>query len=455
MQRLQEIEKLPKVYLVSLGCAKNLVDSEVILGRLVKSGFYLCEDCEDSDIIIINTCGFIKEAEDESFNVIKDALELKREGKIKGIIVIGCLPQRYRMSLKEKFNGVNMILGISARDRLPELCYQIINGEKVNTEKDGSFAYQRYDSDQERLRLTPKHFAYLRISEGCSRECSFCVIPYIKGPQRSKPIEKVIEEAWELVDDGAIEINVIGQDTSSYGLDIYGKLMLPVLLDKLSDIEKIKWIRILYTYPTTVGDEIIDRIAQNPKIVKYIDLPIQHTSDKILRLMRRGITKNRQKWLIETLRKRIPNLFIRTSIIVGFPQETTEDFDELIRDIEYFQFERLGAFRYSNEPCASSYNFSCQISEEEKERRFGVVMELQQEIASENSKNLVGKHLDVIIDRKTAKNRFIGRTYGDAPEVDGTIEITSKNCRVGEIYSASIIGVKGYDLIGEINEFTQ
>jgi len=453
------IDKIQKVSFISLGCPKNLVDSEVMLGGLTQAGFYICENYEDSDIIVINTCGFIKDAEDESLKVIGDAISLKKEGKIKGIVVTGCLSQRYGNS-NEIFKGVDAILGIGTRDRLPDICLEILRQKKDDSSVSSSpiklfnKTFPSYEIDKARLRLTPKHFAYARISDGCNRTCSFCVIPKIRGGFRSKPMEIILDEVKELVQDGAKEIILIGQDTSAYGIDIYNGLMLPKLIDEISNIVGVQWIRLLYCYPTTITDDIIKVVSQNPKVVKYIDLPIQHTRNKILKLMGRGISESLQKEIIYKLRKEVDGIFIRTSIIVGFPGETTDDFEELCSDIRMYEFERLGAFRFSREVGTAAFDMVNQVSDEEKECRFQKLMLIQEGITRQKNRELVGKYLKVIVDTKD-ENGYIGRTYGDAPDVDGIIKLEgSEKTKLypGLICEAKVIGINGYDLVGEIRK---
>jgi ribosomal protein S12 methylthiotransferase len=441
---------LPRVSFVSLGCPKNLVSSEVILGRFVEGGFYICEDPEDSDLIVINTCAFLREAEEESMEVIKDAVMLKDRGKVKGVIVIGCLPQRYGERLKGDLKGVDAILQVDERDKIVKTCGLILNscspGFVPGTSEEG------IKPDKARLRLTLPHLAYVRIAEGCEHTCTFCVIPKIKGRYRSKPAEMILDEVRELVSDGAKEINLIAQDTSSYGIDLYGRFMLPELLQQISELEGVKWIRILYTYPTTVTKRLIKEIADNPKVVKYIDLPIQHTNDKILQGMKRGINAVQQRDLIEFMREQIPGLFIRTSIIVGFPGEQEDEFRGLLIDLARFRFERLGVFRYSPEFGTLSYDMQPQVSEEEKRRRFEEVMSLQQGIAFDNNERLVGSDMEAIVEKRAQDQEYPweGRTYGDAPDVDGVILLKGKGLKPGQIVQARIVGSRGYDLIGVV-----
>lgn len=444
MKELIDISTVPKVSLVSLGCPKNLVDSEVMLGRLAQDGFLICERHEDADIIVINTCGFLQEAKTEALDVINQASSLKKSGVIKGIVVAGCLPQRYP---DLDFGQVDAVMGVTDRQQISEICKNILNGKSFKLINDD---YPKYEVDRDRLRITPCHFSYLRVAEGCNHTCSFCIIPQIKGRFRSKPMEELVNEAQELVKSGAKELNLIAQDTTEYGLDIYRRLALPDLINELSQIDSLRWIRLLYCYPTLMTDRLIETMAINDKVVKYIDMPIQHTRERMLRLMRRGITADRQKALIEKLRYAMPNIFIRTTLIVGFPGETESDFAELVEDVKLFKFERLGTFTYSFEEGTKSAQMADHLSDEIKEERYNRVMEVQQKIAMEHSKTLLGRDVQVIVDSEEGKY-FVGRSYGDAPDVDGNVYIKKMNgISIGDIFIAKVTGFKGYDLVASV-----
>ncbi len=442
-----DISNVPKVSFISLGCPKNLVDSEVMLGQLAQEGFFICEDHEDADLIVINTCGFLQTAKNEGLNVINQALDLKKSGKVKGVIVAGCLPQRYP---DLEYGDVDAVSGVTERSRIAEICKQVLSGQGSSHSNLVNQSYPKYEIDRDRLRITPRHYAYLRVAEGCNHTCSFCIIPQIRGRFRSKPIEELVKEAEELASSGAKELNLIAQDTTEYGLDIYRRLALPDLINELALVSGIRWIRLLYCYPTLMTDRLIETMATNEKVVKYIDMPIQHTSERMLRLMRRGITESRQRSLIEKLRSRIPNIFIRTTLIVGFPGETEEDFEQLVEDVKNLRFERLGTFMYSREEGTTADTMNDHIPEQVKVERYSRIMQLQQEIVIQTSKMLVGKEIQVIIDGKDGKY-LKGRSYGDAPDVDCCVYIKSNNNRniqIGEIVTSKITGFKGYDLVG-------
>jgi ribosomal protein S12 methylthiotransferase len=436
------------IRLISLGCPKNLVDSEVMLGKLSHAGYKIVPDSAPADIFIVNTCSFIKDATDESENIIKQAIKLKKSGHYGKIAVVGCLPQRQGKKVSNVYSkDIDAWIGVFNRDNIAELCDSLLEDEKP--EKcfiPPAISSTRHDT--ERLMITPPHFAYLRIAEGCNNRCTYCVIPNLHGAYRSKPVDDVIKEAQILADNGVKELNIIAQDTTSYGIDIHGKPQLAYLLRKLSKIEKIKWIRLLYTHPRYFTDELVNEISCNDKIVKYIDLPIQHISDNILGRMNRKTSSAEIRNLLDKLRSSIKGLFIRTTFIVGFPGETQKDFDELLDFLVKTRFERLGAFKYSSEKGTVAYSFGNKVSETVSRKRLDIIMRAQQKIAFEFNKSLKGEIISTIIDEEKGK-RYLGRTYGDAPEVDGNIFIRGKGLKQGGIYKVKITGNKGYDLIGE------
>ncbi|OHB74881.1 MAG: ribosomal protein S12 methylthiotransferase RimO, partial [Planctomycetes bacterium RBG_16_59_8] len=416
-------------------------------------GFALCAREEDSDVVVVNTCGFLKASEDESREAINRVLRLKRSGKVRGVVVAGCLPQRYGGTLAG-VDGVDAVVGLGDRKEIARLCRKIVggNGHRESTKAVADSFTIAQDPDVGRFRLTPRHYAYVRISEGCDRTCSFCAIPSIRGKFRSKPIETIVGEVRELANDGAKEINLIAQDSTSYGLDVERRTMLPELLEKVAEVGGVEWIRLLYCYPTHVTDRLIAAIRDIPKVVKYIDLPIQHTAEGVLRRMRRGITEARQKELIETIRREIPGATLRTTVIVGFPGETEEEFNHLRESLRRFRFERLGAFVYSPEPGTPAADMENQVPEEVKEERFDTVMRLQQEIAFEINRRRVGGSCDVLIDRRLPESGcWKGRTVADAPDIDGAIVVASqKPLKVGEIRQVKVTESSGYDLRGEV-----
>jgi ribosomal protein S12 methylthiotransferase len=441
----------PRVALVSLGCVKNLVESEVLLGRLADGGFDLCSDPGMADVALINTCGFLADSEKESLEAIDAATALKGKGRLRAVVVAGCLPQRYGPGFEKRLRGVDAVLGISARDDILRVCSTLL--EKRRTGAPLTIVPppdSRCATDRDRVRLTPRHTAYVRVSEGCDHACAFCVIPRIRGKFRSKPMEEIVSEARELAADGAREINLIAQDTSTYGADLFGKPSLDELLKRLEDIPGLEWVRILYSYPTSVTDRLILEIARNSKVVKYLDLPVQHTREKLLRAMRRGIAEDRQKDLIRKLRDGVPGLVLRTTVLVGFPGETDEDFEGLLEDLRELRFERLGAFAYSREAGSRSDALEGHLPEDVRLKRRERVMIQQQAIAFSLNREMLGREVPVLIDRPLGKGRWEGRTAGDAPEIDPVITLSGNSVREGELARARVTGWSGYDLIGTI-----
>ena len=406
-----------------MGCPRNLVDSEVILGNLKNKG-YKITDVQAADIAIVNTCCFIKEAKEESIETILELADLKTQGKIKKLIVSGCLPQRYKKELIPHLKEVDAFVGRLSLENFPK----------------------------ERYNLVPKHFAYLKISEGCNNNCSYCVIPRIKGRFSSRPIEDILEEVKSMDKNNTKEINIIGQDVTSYGVDIYKKPFLVRLLKKIiSETNNIKWIRLLYTYPNHIDDELIELIAENRKICKYLDLPIQHVNNRILKLMGRKITKERITSLIKKIRNRIPGIAIRTSFIVGFPSETEEEFQELLDFVGQTKFERLGVFMYSREEDTPAYNFNNQVPQRIKEERLHRLMTMQQVIAQETNSKYLNREIEVLIDEKDPKeNLFLARTEADAPEVDGMVYVHSiDRLNPGDFVKVKIKDTYEYDLVAD------
>jgi ribosomal protein S12 methylthiotransferase len=442
----------PKVSFVSLGCAKNLVDSEVLLGHLAKGGFSLCADYADSDIVVVNTCGFLQASERESMETIDRMVALKEKGDLKAVVVAGCLPQRYGAEFAKRLHNVDAVLGITNREDIAGICEGLLEktGKRTKPVVRVSSDLPKYEIDRERLRLTPRHTAYIRISEGCNHTCAFCIIPKIRGKFRSKPIEVIVEEARELAADGAKEINLIAQDSTNYGLDLYGKLCIEKLLEELHAVDGVEWIRPLYCYPTFVTDRFIRAMADLPKVVKYLDMPIQHTKERVLRLMRRGITEARQKELIAKMRAEIKDLVFRTTVIVGFPGETDADFEGLLEDLEELRFERLGAFLFSREPGTFADGMDDQVPEAVVKERFDRVMRQQQRIAIEINRAMVGRTVPVLVERKLGRGSWEGRTAGDAPDIDTIITVRGAGLAEGTITKARVTGFRGYDLVGEV-----
>jgi ribosomal protein S12 methylthiotransferase len=439
-----------KVGIVSLGCSKTLVDSETILGKVLGAGYSITQDIEKSDVVLLNTCGFIRDAKQESIDALLKLLELKKEKKLLGVVVVGCLVQRYAEELQKEFPEVDAFLGSGDYMRIAEVLKKVTSGEKfVSVHKAGYLA----GADEARVSLTPAHSRYLKISEGCDHACSFCVIPKLRGRYRSRHIADLVREAKQLTDGGAKELVVIGQDITRFGCDYAGKSLLPQLLEALGTVRGVKWVRLLYTYPSTLTDEIIRAIAKSKQVCRYIDLPLQHISDKILKGMRRGSTKKQIVELIRKIRAMIPGVVIRTTFIVGFPGETEEDFEELLAFMRETKFERLGIFRYSQEEGSAAAELPEQVPEKIKEERFHRAMQLQQEIAREVNRRYLGKELRVLVETQNEKDPelWTGRSSMDAPEVDGSVLIrTQKEITAGKFYTVKITDVQDYDLLGQI-----
>lgn len=438
-----------EITLISLGCPRNLVDSEVLTGKLKEKGFRVFHEFREGSLAIVNTCGFTEGAKDESIDVLLELAELKKRGRISGLIVTGCLSQRYRKRLSEEIEEIDGIFGAATFVKIPQYIDKILAGRKVAlVNKKPLFLYNHTTP---RSALTPRHFAYVKIQEGCRNFCSYCVIPKIRGPFRSRGMESVLKEIALLKESGAREINLIGQDTTLYGIDRYKSLRLPELLEKASRIMPSRWLRLLYTHPAHYSQNLINVIGENDSICKYLDLPIQHINDKILKKMKRYVTKRDIVSLIERLRKNIRTLAIRTSVMVGFPGESERDFKELENFIKETKFERLGVFIYSPEEGTKAYGFKGQLPHKEKSRRFERIMEIQQKVSEENNRAHLGSTLKVLIDEKDASgpNQYMGRTEHDAPEVDGLVYVKSERAlKEGDFANVKIDGTLEYDLTG-------
>lgn len=434
--------KSKKVALINLGCPKNLVDAEEILGRVAGAGSTICQHPEDAEVLIINTCGFIDDSKKESIDTIFKMAKLKKDARCKKIIVTGCLAQRYPQELQKEIPEIDHVVGLKDFEKLTDL-------SGSDHKKKLASPAQCSDDWRNRIRLTPKHYAYLRISDGCDNRCTYCAIPGIRGRFHSRTIENILEEAHQMACEGVKEINVISQDTTSYGVDLYGKQQLHLLLEKLSGVEGVKWIRILYTHPRHFYPELIHVIGRYDNICKYIDLPIQHCNDAILKEMGRGVTRARIESLISDLRNHIPQLFLRTSVIVGFPGETMEQFTELLEFVKSIQFERLGVFTYSKEEGTPAASLKKQVPREIKEHRLKEIMLAQQKIILKKHEKLVGTTISAMVDEKSEKKgQWFGRTYGDAPEVDSKVVIQENHLEFGDITNMMITGTAGYDLLG-------
>lgn len=441
--------KKQKVYLLSLGCPKNLVDSELILGALEERGFILKNEPRDVDIAIINTCAFIKEAKEESIDEIFGLIKLKKAGYIKRLVVSGCLPQRYMRQLRQDLKEVDDFMGVEGWRHIDALLESIKEGARYSSY---SVCLKPAYHDTPRRLLTPMHYAYVKISEGCNNFCSYCSIPAIRGHLRSHPIYKIKKEVAVLNQNGILkEINLVAQDTTMYGRDLYGKTRLVDLLKELDKIKEISWIRLLYAHPAHFSKELIEFIASSCRICRYVDLPLQHISDGILKKMNRKVNKKKICELIYLLREKIPGISLRTSFIVGFPGENKRDFDELIEFVKEIKFEHLGAFMYSREEDTRASGFGNQIPEKIKKERFNILLEVQREISRSVLEGYIGRNLKVLIDEKLpdSDNTYLGRTEFDAPEVDGSVIIKDKCIQEGDLINARITDTWEYDLLAE------
>ena len=437
------------ILFVSLGCDKNLVDTEVMLGLLAKNGHQMVDSEDMADVIVVNTCCFIHDAKEESIQTILEMAEYKKEGSLKALIVTGCLAQRYKQEILDEIEEVDAVLGTTSYDKIVEAIEDALNGKKTLELND-------LDTlpvvDSKRVMTTGGHFAYLKIAEGCDKHCTYCIIPKIRGNFRSVPMERLLKEAEELVSQGVKELILVAQETTLYGKDIYGEKSLHRLLKELCKIKGLYWIRILYCYPEEIYDELIQVIKEEDKICKYLDLPIQHASDAILKRMGRRTSKAQLVEIVEKLRREIPDITLRTTLITGFPGETEEQHEELMAFVDEMEFDRLGVFTYSPEEDTPAATMPDQIDESVKEDRQADLMELQQEIAFELAENMVGKEVLVMIEGKVAdENAYVGRTYKDAPNVDGLIFVESDELMMsGDFAKVRVTGALDYDLIGEL-----
>lgn len=437
------------ILFISLGCDKNLVDTEVMLGLLASKGHQMVDDEREADVIVINTCCFIHDAKEESIQNILEMAELKKEGRLKALIVTGCLAQRYKEEIIEEIPEVDAVLGTTSYDKILDAIDEALKGQH-------SIEMTDIDAlpivDTKRLVTTGGHFAYLKIAEGCDKHCTYCIIPKIRGNFRSVPMERLIKEAEELAEQGVKELILVAQETTLYGKDIYGEKSLHKLLKKLCKIVGIQWIRILYCYPEEITDELIQVMKEEKKICHYLDLPIQHASDEVLKRMGRRTSKAQLKEIIGKLRREIPDITLRTTLITGFPGETEEQHEELMEFVDEMEFDRLGVFTYSPEEDTPAALMDNQIAEEVKEDRQAALMELQQDIAFDLAEDMIGKEVLVLIEGKVAdENAYVGRTYKDAPNVDGLIFVnTEEELMSGDFAKVKVTGALEYDLIGEI-----
>jgi ribosomal protein S12 methylthiotransferase len=444
-----------KVFFVSLGCDKNLVDSEEMLGLLASKGYTFTDDETEADAIVVNTCCFINDAKEESIQAILEMAEYRKSGNCKALIVTGCMAQRYKQEILDEVEEVDQVLGTTAYDKIVEAIEEAVKGHR-NVELESLTALPMPKTG--RLVTTGGHFAYLKIAEGCNKCCTYCIIPKLRGKYRSVPMERLIEQAQTLADQGVKELILVAQETTVYGVDLYGYKALHLLLEALCKISGIRWIRVLYCYPEEIYDELIQTMKREEKICHYLDLPIQHASDAVLKRMGRRTTRADLEQIIQKLRSEIPDIVLRTTLIAGFPGETQEQHEEVMEFIDEMEFDRLGVFTYSQEEDTPAAAMPDQIDEETKLNWQEELMELQQEIAFDRGENMVGREMLAMVEGKVAdENAYVARTYGDAPNVDGLLFIhTDETLVSGDFVKVKITGAAEYDLIGEIaDEFAE
>lgn len=437
-----------KVGLVSLGCPKNLVDSEIMLGILKESGFLITSREQEADAIIINTCSFINDAKEESIKTILELAKLKEEGNCRALLVAGCLAQRYHRELMEEMPEIDGFIGTGAINEVPALVRRTLAGEK--TSRVGSPGYL-HTAAQPRIQATPSYTAYSKIAEGCDNRCSYCTIPLVRGPFRSRETEDIVNEAAGMVKQGTKELVLVAQDTTRYGLDLFGHPALDSLLERLADLEGLVWIRLLYTYPSLINDQLIRLMAGERKICRYLDIPLQHAADSVLQRMKRQGSNAEILQLIERLRAEIPGITLRSSFIVGFPGETEGDFEELLSFMSRVQFDRVGVFTYSREEGTPAASMSGQVPEETKLARRDKAMLLQQKISLKKNRGKIGTVLLVLVEKKNAGETYTGRSEGDAPDIDGKVHFTSDlHLQPGDFVKVLITSAQPYDLTGEL-----
>ncbi len=449
-----------KVAFVALGCAKNLVDSEKMLGQLAEAGVAITADQADAEVIVINTCGFLQAARAEAHEEIRRAVRMKKHGRCRRVVVAGCLVQRDGEQLLADVPGIDALVGVHQRDDVVQAALALPPASKAKGKKSPRKPpdlylgeYHPYVAlDTSRLRITPRHYAYLRISEGCNQKCTFCTIPAIRGPMHSKPPEVVLAEARELIADGAVELNLIGQDTSSYGADLDRNEDLASLLRRLDKLDGLRWLRLLYTYPSSLGDALIEAVGQCSRVVKYIDVPLQHINDRILKAMHRRVTRKQIEQLIDRIRARIPGVALRTTLIAGFPGETEAQFAELMDFVRQMRFAALGVFPYSPELDTPAGRMKGQLPEKLRQERTDALMATQQEIAFADAAASRGKVFDVLIDQPIKAGQYAGRHAGQAPEVDSVTYVLGRGLHAGQFVRVECLESQGYDLIGRPTE---
>ncbi|MCI0685377.1 MAG: 30S ribosomal protein S12 methylthiotransferase RimO [Gemmataceae bacterium] len=450
---------------VSLGCPKNLVDSERMLGKLAQDGYALVPEAAGADVVVVNTCGFIEPARQESLGVIREMLALKEQGKVGAVVVAGCLAERKKDELLQQVPGVDSIVGVFGREEIAQVVGRVHpphpqplspgrRGEQAVSEQRSLFrpAPVRAQDDTARLRITPRHYAYLKISEGCDRTCTFCAIPGMRGQHVTKPIEEVIREARELAADGVRELILVAQDTTYYGLDLYGRVRLAELLRELDKLDGIEWIRIMYAYPIFFTDELIETLATARRIIPYLDLPLQHINDRVLKRMQRRVRRQDIEELLAKLRAALPDLTLRTTFIAGFPGETDAEFEELLAYVQSARFERLGVFPYSFEPGTPAVKLDGHLPEEVKHERRDRLMKAQQEIALAWSGRQVGKTMAAIVDGPDPEmpGQMLARSHADAPDIDCAVRVKGRGLCAGDLVDVKITAADGYDLAGRV-----
>ncbi|TEB16621.1 Ribosomal protein S12 methylthiotransferase RimO [Pelotomaculum sp. FP] len=437
-----------KVGLVSLGCPKNLVDSEIMLGLLKESGFIITNREKEADVIIVNTCSFINDAKEESIKTIFELARLKEEGNCRVLLVAGCLAQRYHRELTEEMPEVDGLIGTGAIHEVPVLVRRALAGEKAFLVESPGYLHT---SLQPRMQATPSYTSYLKIAEGCDNRCSYCTIPLVRGPFRSREAEDIINEAAGMVKQGTKELVLVAQDTTRYGLDLYGRPYLDSLLECLAGLEGLIWIRLLYTYPSLINDQLIRLIAREKKICNYLDIPLQHASNSVLQRMKRQGGNAEIQRLIKKLRAEIPGIILRSTFIVGFPGETEEDFEELLSFMTSMQFDRVGVFTYSREEDTPAASMPDQVPEEIKMARRDKAMSLQQKISHEKNRGKIGAQLSVLVEKKNTGKTYTGRSEGDAPGIDGKVKFTSEtHLQPGDFVKVLITAAQPYDLTGKL-----
>ena len=435
---------------VSLGCPKNLVDSERMLGKLSQAGYMLTPEADGADVVVVNTCGFIEPARQESLGVIREMLQLKQQGKVGAVVVAGCLAERKGEALLQEVPGIDHLVGVFGReDIVPAVERSLARRNREEQRTLFRPAPVKALEDTARLRITPRHYAYLKISEGCDRLCTFCAIPGMRGKHITKPIEEVLREARELIADGVRELIIVAQDTTYYGLDLYGHVRLAELLREMDQLPNVRWIRLLYAYPMYFSDELLETLASAKKIIPYLDMPLQHINDRLLRRMNRRVDRASTEELLGKLRTAIPNLTLRTTFIVGFPGETEAEFEELCEFVQQQRFERLGVFPYSLEPGTPAERLPEHLPEEVKQARRDRLMQIQQGIAFAHAVAQVGKEMDLIVDGADPEvpGHYLARSMADAPDIDTVVRLKGKNLAPGDIVQSRITAADGYDLM--------